>query len=310
MAKSKYAPALFEVINRQKNTGKLGVPKWWKGGPQGPGGQDAAPGTVEAGEGEPLGSDPPSVTEESPATPVTSSYDPAEEPAAAVGRLRAADESDSVSAASDEWTEDLSGRWPAVRVESGRLYIALGPRHTAVLGGALLIALSAAFLLGRAAGGGTAPADGAMKELTQKPNPAVLDAPAGRTNAPPARAGARGPEAAGPGQLTEAAETPSEDELKPGSTYVLLCSYPENALASAEHTQKWLASTHNIRTVVRHWKQKEYWLVAVKPFKNRAEAMPFVQQMKDLSNDCLKEMKQAKLPLYGFADPMAFEARE
>src|ERR1041384_5791729 len=50
MAKSKYAPALFEMINKRqdaKDGGKLSVPKWWRRGSDEPAAEPDSAETVE-----------------------------------------------------------------------------------------------------------------------------------------------------------------------------------------------------------------------------------------------------------------------
>jgi hypothetical protein len=300
VAKSKYAPALFEVMNRQKNTGKLGVPKWWKGGPPG---QQPDGGEPDPGDAGTAPQPDPSGVSASPAqaAPTTMadaipSRIPADEP-----------ESDSPGkAVALEQSWPPSSRLPDFRMESGRLQLTMSPIHAAAICGALLIAFIAAYQVGKGfSGSGADKKDAGLAMLNGKPNPSVLDKPAGGSDTPPSRAAIRAP---GPGaQLpAEAPPAPPEQEvLKVGSHYVLFDTYPRDHLASAEFVQKWLASTHNIRTVLRERKGR-YWLVGVDVSGDKATCDRYAEKIKALGQECSKALINADLPVYALKDPMPF----
>lgn len=302
MAKSKYAPALFEVMNRQKNTGKLGVPKWWKGGQQ-----EAEPAVVTDAPdaAQPAATDVPQGQQSQEVT----AQQPAVSASPAVSNMRLVPAEDLHRDPGSEMAEDaeFSGRWPAMKIESGRIFVAMGPTHAAVLGGGVLVLVMVAFLLGRSLGGGATPGDGGLTTMLGTPNPSVLQEPAAKTDTPPTRASGK-PDVSRQVPPVQAGAG-SEDELKPGMHYVVVDTFAQDALPAAEHVQKWLASTHGIKTVLRQ-RRDSYWLVATQPFNSKAECDPFVQKIKGLGADCRKELIKAKLPAYGFASPMPFKAVE
>ncbi|HOA74555.1 MAG TPA: hypothetical protein PL151_09710 [Phycisphaerae bacterium] len=300
MAKSKYSPALFEVMNRQKDTGKLGVPKWWKpAGPQAEAGKTAENRNVNTV---------PATT----ASSVSARPDPA--PSVAPSVSYADGSNDGSRAVGLDHSAPPPGRFPGVRFEDGRIYLSLTPTHAAVVCGALLIVVLTAFQAGRGFNPGVPAAAGPdelRSVLNDKPNAAVLDQPTGKTDSPPSRATAgvgvpvRGEKA------TEVQPPAPPEELQPGLTYVLLDKYPRDALKTAEFVQKWLAEKHNIQTVLRQ-RRDSYWLIGKTGFDfsiegESARCDQYIEQIKSLGRDCRRELIRAQLPVYGFASPMKFK---
>lgn len=310
MAK-KYAPALFEVMNRQKNTGKLGVPKWWKPAAASP--SEAAGETGEV-RPEPTVSDSPldlAPAQELEAGRTAADREPAAEHPPAVQpsgphalRRREAGEGQNASDAG----EPGSGRMPAVWLESGRVHMVLSPMHAAVLGGVLLIVLLASYQLGRGVSGqvATAGAGDGLTLLDQKPNPSVLEQPDGRAE----RAGER----SAPLEVADRTDTaPPQDELIVGLRYVVLDTYAEKDLASAEFVRNWLREVHNIPTVLMRRKDKSYRLIGTRGFDDsipgqKEACKGYIEKIKSLGRECGRELGRAKLQPYVFASPFDFVA--
>jgi len=305
VAKSKYSPALFEVMNRQKDTGKLGVPKWWKPGStaQQAGAQDPA------GAAESQAPAAHAVAEPADASVALEARPPKPAPSFSIARPDTDSDADATAAGAPSYGSD---RLPVVSLESGRLFLVLKPAHVAIACGALLILLVGTYQLGRGMSDGTASAGTDMTLLDQKPNRAVLENPGARSDSPPSRAGSAGRPATGGTETAEAvAPQLGDQELKVGFTYVVLDTYPPEALKTAEFVQKWLASTHNIGTVLRERRGK-FWLIGTEPFDysapgGREKGDRYIQRIKDLGAECRRELIRAKLDVYGFAAPMPIE---
>ncbi len=328
MAKSKYSPALFEVINKQRSTGKLGVPKWWKG--LGGSGEDKdAKATVPAGgeqDAQPV--DPQILAE----TESTESLEPAESRPghfAEPDQLPAGSLVDAIEAApvrafagSDELPKVQPPRPMAAapapglfRLMAGRVQISLNPIQASVFGGILLIALIASFELGRGFGKGSSTAAGGPDALSaalkEKPNGAVLSSP-GNVEVPPPRAGNAAVPAAKSSGTANAAVGGADQSggLVPGRHYVVLDTYKRDHLKSAEHTRDWLLSAHKIETMVYSSMNKDtYVLITRAGFdystpgeKEKCEQL--VEHFKALGPECRKELYKAELPVYNFKSPL------
>jgi hypothetical protein len=314
VGKSKYSPALFEVMNRQRNTGKMAVPKWWKGlratenapanredGSLGPA-EDSQPAAaaqdllpIEHG-GE--AAEPPS---EGQASPAIATASPGNEPAVAV-EIGQSEQPRAVNPP------------PLLRICDGRAWISMNPIQGCVACGLLLVALIVSFELGRGLSGSVKdqPGTDALSDvLNQTPNPSVLDSPgnAGGTSSAakkaPAQGGSANASVAGsverPSDKTPAAAQGSN--IKVGQFYVMLDRYPRDARRTGEHVQKWLASTHKIETMLVP-KGGYYCLVASAGFDDRGGAEQFSERIKALGKECRKELIKAELPVYGFASPL------
>ena len=162
MAKSKYAPALFEMISKRQDARdgeKLSVPKWWRRG---------SPPTIEAAcspeespveeaDGEPP-ADPETV--EAPADTQTRAENP---PGSGVAALTAAviaeprASSPELAPASDSpppppWREEI-GQSPATfQVFAGRVAFSLSPVMAAVVAGVVVVGVFTAYELGHHSG--------------------------------------------------------------------------------------------------------------------------------------------------------------
>lgn len=315
MAK-KYAPALFEVMNRQKNTGKLGVPKWWK--PGAASSQTPAEAASEAAEArpEPTASDSPAAQEpeagqqpEAGRTAADREPEPKGPPAVQPSDSQT---SDWRGTGEDENASDVSeralGRMPAVWLEAGRVHMVLSPIHAAVVGGALLIVLLASYQLGRGVSGqvATAGGDDGLTLLDQKPNPSVLEQPDGRAE--------RTADRSGPRDAADQTETaPPEDELIVGLRYVVLDTYAEKDLASAEFVQNWLQRVHDVPTVLMQRKDRSYRLIGTTGFDDsipgqKEACKRYIERIESLGRECGRELGRAKLQPYVFASPFDFVA--
>jgi hypothetical protein len=309
VAKSKYSPALFEVINRQRNTGKLGVPKWWKGlggsGEQ-PADPDAPPATGE----EPQMAAADQVSDQGQpieATVAESAPMPRAEPVPAAAS-READEPAEPRPAADRGRR-MAGppdRAPWLRFDAGRFCLALTPVQAAVIPGILLIVLVIGFQMGRGFRGspskGTADPMTAM--LNQSPTPGVVESPGGTGSpAAPVRA------TAGPGDGGKTGAAPdagkADEELKPGMLYILCDRYPKDKVKSAQFVKQWLWSKHQIATTLRGRKDS-YVLIATKGFDKSEDqkAEEFRLRIKALSGECRNELIRARLDVYCLASPL------
>ncbi|MBI4578618.1 MAG: hypothetical protein HY718_02895 [Planctomycetes bacterium] len=290
MAKSKYSPALFEVINRQRNASKLSVPKWWK-----------RLGTASE--------QPPARAAETPAMPPTAT-EPAQPPTAS--RPDAPNWPAATEPVSASESQVLLGppeeqpRPPVFRVESGLVRISLNPVQASVVGGILLVLLIVGFQLGRGFSGpavGQGANDSLSDVLAGKPNPSVLESP-DRMGPPPTGSG--GEATARTGGTTAAGQS---EGLTPGLHYVVLDTYNAGHRKSAEHVQQWLASTHGIQTMLYQTKDNDLCLVSRAGFDfsvagQRDQCERLAAQVKALGKDCRKELGQAGLTVYGFASPL------
>lgn len=206
MAKSKYAPALFEVIHSgqdAKDGGKLPVPKWWKRGTdatvaKAPESGVGATSTAASG-------GPPAVTE-SQSAPVAETAAPPETmvspetvdtpvvetaartmatPAPRVTATPTAPRStglfnfgQSSVRSAEPVEEDVAP--PVVQMDSGRVILSLNPVNAALVAGALLIVVFSSYLLGQRYGGSpqqtaqTKPPDEVEKALNSPPDPKSL----------------------------------------------------------------------------------------------------------------------------------------
>lgn len=322
MAKSKYAPALFEVINRQRNTGnKLGVPKWWKG----LGRTGTSEATDEAQQPAGAASASPDIVDTTPESDANVSNTPT----SLAGTLTpAASESEDAGVSthaappnSEQASAEGSVCQRLFQVEGGRVWISLNTSQAAIIGSLLVVALVISFGLGRMGRPSSLPAQQNENDvdriLAETPNSSVLNAtPLNATpdKAVPAaskRVRTANP-AVGSGKPADAASA-GQDELKVGLRYVVLDTYNRADRASAEHVQKWLASTHNIPTVLRQTKTGNSYLLISKAgfdWSNPAEqekCNQLAERIKSLGKDCRKELIKADLRVYTLASPQIRE---
>jgi hypothetical protein len=188
MAKSKYAPALFEVIDshsKGKKKDSLALPKWWRNSTRE---KESAPDVGR--EAPPASQDGPAAAQQSvpveskkdaefppaqktdqrrpaPAAPVSvfratavTSAPPTKQPTAHVSSpeksrspMAAAASGGSATSASDSATADQeaeAGLWERlVHLDEGRVVLTLTPVNLSFVAGGVLIALFAAFMVGR-----------------------------------------------------------------------------------------------------------------------------------------------------------------
>lgn len=318
MAKSKYSPALFEVINRQRNTGsKLSVPKWWKGS----GDQSQPPQSddvnIQAADSQAV-------------TPIETATDDQLQPATDAPETRlpvveAVAEESAASSLMPAEPDRIGGNavpsGPSVRplapaagrpglfqVTAGRVLISLNPIQACVVGGLILVAMLISFELGRglkSTGTPQAGTDEVSKLANSTPNGSVLESP-GNTDAPPTR----GTTPPGTTSGDKSATGTQRGGLQPGRTYVVLEKYPRDHLKSAEHTRDWLAA-HGIEATVYSTKEKDSFLLvsnagfdySVPAEKEQCEQL--IQQIKSLGADCGKELMKKELPVYNLRAPFA-----
>lgn len=314
MAKSKYSPALFEVMNRQRNSGKLSVPKWWKssGSPSEAGQSDASmpqtppPQTDSQATGEqavasPTGADDAAVATSSP---VSGSV---HRPVGLDGRDGFAPSAGAVDAGST-WL-------PTVRVAGNRMQVSLSVVQGCVAAGLLLVFLAGSFELGRALAPGpqAGKADALSAALSQKPDDSVLDSPgnvSGKADQATASIAenARSAFAAASGGDQGSAETTGNAGLTPGLNYLVLDGYKLDHKASAEHVRKWLREEHGIDTML-YMSPERYYLISATGFNRdmpdqKQACDDLLEKVKSLGAACRKELIRADLPVYGFAGPL------
>ncbi len=165
MAKSKRAPALFEMLQQQGQAARGGMPapRWWKG----LGRQDASRPSAER-----KPAPPPHVSDVPPAGPAPVAA-PAEAPAFSSPSEAPAE---SIVALTGEWR---FGRY--VRFTGGRFEVSLTPVGAVVAAGVLLLALLCCYQIGRRAGSHAVPAAGIAAAPGLEPG---LDAAAVRRGEP------------------------------------------------------------------------------------------------------------------------------
>lgn len=293
MAKSKYAPALYEVINQKKDstpTGRLKPPKWWKSGKEMP----AKKAEAQTSE----------LTTPEPAVP-----EPAAKPQTAAPTPKA-----SVPSIPPE---DRPAHPTILRVGSGRLEISLNPVNTIVVVGVLLLALFSSYQIGRGVSNIAAPvaagnlADNSGDEieqaLAQMPNAKVLDVGSKRSARDrTASPGRTSPAGIAPKQSPAAAEIPAGPQ--PGLNYVILDSYKLDHKPSADYVQRWLERKYGLATMLQ--KRGKYWqLVCLNGFDyskpgEKEQCLKFCKDIQSLGDECKKELIKADLVVYKFARPL------
>lgn len=321
MPKSKYAPALFEVIsNKQqenKQAGRLSLPKWWKPArpsspeaPQGSAGPAPAATTPSAMVPEPAN---PEVVAESAAPPANTpasveTYDP---PVA-----------DSPRESGNLGLEIESENAPIVRVSGTRLVLSLNALTATIVGGALVLALFASYQIGHKVGKGSAqtaalagPGDSLEKALQQPPNPSVLKAPV----TPPNRMGLAdtlpkqtppkpAPEPVKPAVQPPPAAVPAPPTpaLQRGAIHVVLETFQPTDREAAEFAKTWFESK-GIPTTLET-KGRSFRLVSVAGFDyttptGEQEVAQLIQKVTELGRSCGRALAAAKLPVYTFRKP-------
>lgn len=284
MAKSKYAPALFEVISSkdEKPSGKLSLPKWWRSKPTAASESQPAAGLQEnpssPAPAAPYGEDQPAQPVDGPAdaSPADPQLNLAMAPATVPEVQPAPVPARPSSISASELTDDPP---PIFRVRDGRFELSLNTTNLAVATGILVICLFFAYQVGRGLGGSPSVGSEVAKKTDDldavrkgPATPAVLNIPApspaesrsGRSSAqaaspgtavkpravappPAAPRSANTPAQVAPPAAPAAAPTPGQ--RIPGLTYVILETLDRKDRAEAEQLQQWLKSK-NIETTI------------------------------------------------------------
>ncbi len=312
MAKSKYAPALFEVIQNRsasKSSG-LPVPKWWKSGTAAQ--EDQSPAQEQP--------------EEAPAPP-----EPAVQREPQVVRpepapVRVAVPPRIVPASPPEAPDGVPERAPFFRLNSGRVELSMTPTNAAVIIGTTLLLVIGFYYVGQNRGrAALAAADLAAKkadplaEALNKPaNPAALKvaAPAPRTSTPPRPAvNPPAPRQASTPQtrVPPALPTPPTETATPrgaSDTYIVLETFGADDGPSAEFAQKWLAA-RQLGTVLEK-KGSRWRLVSTVGFAPGEEQklQQYIETVKTVGRECARDMGRAKLQVYLFTSPGKISGRE
>jgi len=290
VAKSKHAPALFEVIDRSKTAktsgGKLSIPKWWKSG------TTAKPQAVP--DQEESVPEPPQEYETAPSAP------PAETLAINGG--------DSPIDTDDEPR-------PILCFRSGRMVISLNPVSAIVTIGVLVVLMLICYHLGGMSAPSssgsdnvaTAGSDGlSFEDVVKQPiNPSVItkqvkssgsDGKTGNTKNKPSA------------EITLPAGTTAEPGKRiPGLMYVMLESFGEKDLDrrnQAEQAMNWLSKEKNIETTLEP-QGNRLALIGTTGYKTRKEAERYRDVIISVGREYKKKFGAAKAR-YDFHDPFIF----
>jgi len=296
VAKSKYAPALFEVIEARKGTqgsSRLAIPRWWKSkqGAKLAGGEEPGPSPTNVPEAPKVPAPPGAEPARDLASPLAESAPPAEERPAPP---------------------------PLLRVRAGRVELSLNPVSVAVAVGGLLLALLLSYQLGRAFGSSAPPpleanlgsqgADEVEEALRQRPDPDYLDV--GGQPRTPDRSTSAGQTPAGP-DPAPSIPLPSiaagASKRAPGLNYVILETFRPEHKNAAEYAQQLLAR-HNLQTTLEP-RGNAWQLVSAQGFDYRDPAQKtrcqrYLETVISLGSMCSKELTKADLPVYTFAGPL------
>jgi hypothetical protein len=293
VGKSKQAPALFEILRKQGTASKeqrVSLPRWWR--------NRTAPPDASS----------PELADEAEIDGPTDAADPESEPAGTVEDQAAPSGADTwfgaspartaADVAEHERIAALPRAWQEyVQWRDGRLHFAISPILLAVVGVAMMLALTVSFQLGKRAGAhgvqlaaaGAGPSRDAGPSIDDvrrsEPNPSVLE-PGGRTSAGSARLASPAPRprlpqaperVAGPESVAHKTETPPATPAArtPGLNYIIVERFHTrlpgvktmaDAKQQAEHAQRWLAERAGLQTVVEKARDG-YQLVTTRGFK-------------------------------------------
>ena len=309
MAKSKHAPALFEVIKsqeqqRKQDSGRLALPKWWRSG----GGEGDEPVDVEGEEAEATGVAEPEVVvaDREAAVPVVEPQ-PAPRKPAPVLEVPATPTTPVPRAAIpisgggaggiDRDDDGLLEPAPWIGVRSGRLEISLTLINAVVVAGGILLALLCSYQVG-ARFGGPEPAVTSGEEA-ETPDSSLLDVGsqegAGETNT-----GSDGSRA-GLGPLSPAGDA----ARSPGLNYVLVQGFKPEHEDDAWHAQQWLAEQGVATTVERARGNRGWLLITVEGFDYSEDLAQRweerIQNLGQLYKDAYKGKREIR---YDFRAPL------
>lgn len=272
MAKSKYAPALFEMMSKQKQPparrSGLPLPRWWKDA-----GKAEAPGsTVSVPKPQTPAEPPDHQTTGGPIATVTAAS-PVATPVVAESQLHVSQE----IAPARRYTLGSPGRNMA-SVSDGRFELSLNWIGLVAVAGCVLLAMFCSYQLGRRAGlaggsavlgAGAAVRDPSLDEVAAvregPPDPSVvnLGSPDAVPSVPPRTAAAREGQAPGPERKSSASAGAGGGVLNPdtrvkGLNYIVVERFRvtgkvknlDEARADVMAAQKWLRERCNLPTAI------------------------------------------------------------
>jgi len=302
VAKSKKAPALFELIDKRANgkgAERLAVPKWFKGS------QPAAPGAESPESATPADRpQQPQVSETQGPSPAPA----ASEPASVAGPVASPVE---LPGPTDEHP-------PVLRVRSGRIELSLNPVNAAIVAGVSILTLFCSYFIGQSVGAKSAldarasspgRTDDIRQALNRPPDPGVLNVAnhsktlmqertSDRQGHPSASKAGASPPAAGSSSAGQQAII----------NYVVVESFKLDNRKSAEYVQKWLTK-QGLETRLER-SGNRWQLVTTGGFNvNRAEEKAardrLIEDLKSHGPACAEELRRQGLPEYWLKTPFA-----
>lgn len=310
MAKSKYAPALFEVIGKKdEQAPALPLPKWWrrKDVAASPAPSNASP-TEDAAAA-------PGADGEQPVTPDSSTRGAGP---AATQPARRYSAGPTTASHPDEDEE----RPPVARIQNGRVELSLNPVNTVIVSGVLLLTLFLTYQMGRGfrpaatATAETNVTDNTLEAARQQagqpevlrvgPSAATPDRNGGRT-APPNPGGTRSatpnqnrPQVpAAPAGPAAAPAVANAVQRTHGLTHVVLETFRPEHKAQAEQLRDWLL-TKQLVTTIEPASGDRWQLVSTAGFDYSKESdkhaiAEFVQMTKRFGQEYKEEYKSRAL---------------
>lgn len=274
MAKSKYSPALFELIDkgdRRHRPNPLAVPKWFGRKPA------------------------------------------AEPPAPAAGRADETDAAASAAAERLTLVHPADEENAFCTIQLGDRGVGLNQVSTIVVGCLALLLLVGAFALGRmTAGDSGAVANAGIDDVTKAlQGPADPDAlKVGRSSTGASRSTAKdssAPTGAKPGEADKAMTDAPTANREPGVNYVVIETFRTDHRKSGEVVRDWIKKEYGLDATLERVGDR-LGLVTTLGFdykepgqKERCE--DFLKQVKELSEDAAKELSAKGLPVYRLLSP-------
>lgn len=330
MPKSKYAPALFEVMDSgkdQKSASRLHVPNWWgRGKREKPADspESGTPETAAAAPSAPEGAEPVTRPHVSPSSSPDAAVSarPAVEPIQAAPAVEEPKPPVRPMTAAPEGTEG-GDRPPILRVEEGRVELSLTSINALVGAGILLLLIFVAFQLGQLRTGSdpvavnTGEPTPELEELQKGPQqPGVLQPPpppvessqgsaTGGSRAVAPGATNSGNPAETPGQATPETSGGQADTRTAGLNYVYVESFKPEHKQYAEHAQAWLR-TKNVETLLLRADNGWWQLVSNQGYDSaRTGELRRAEEQREAIKSLGREYKQeyGTRVLYNFRDP-------